>query len=60
MINTRDKINKVVAKYLRLISNVLDGDATIVQQEEIKDALDLLVHLNLELTMFGNKEHKDT
>lgn len=58
--NTRDKINTVVAKYLRLISNVLDGDATIVQQEEIKDTLDLLRSLNYELTMFGNYEQKDT
>ena len=60
MVNTRDRINKVVAKYLRLIANVVDGNATVEQQNEIKDALDLLTHLNLELTLFENKEYKDT
>ena len=58
--NTRYKINKVIAKYLRLISCVADGDATIEQQEEIKDTLELLIFLNMELTMFGNLEQKDT
>lgn len=58
--NTRDKINQLLREYKKSLVNVVDGKATIEQQENTCRILDELSFYNTRLLIIGNKTEYKT
>lgn len=58
--NVRDMINKLIYDYQKSLIGVVDGDATVEQQETIIEILDAINYYTNRLLVIGNDEIKGT
>ena len=58
--NVRDKINELTSEYKASLAGMVDGGATIEQQNETMEILDLIGFYTRRLMLFGNDEIEGT
>lgn len=58
--NVRDMINHLIREYKKSLTNVVDGKATIEQQEKTIEILDALNFYTNRLMLTGNDEIEGT